>query len=81
MTKEELKELIETGREIEFEFNKKRYSITYYNDNRTNYISFCEFYKELTDVNNVDDLCKVERYGVSVIEMLESIVDEDILIF
>ena len=81
MTREELTVLIETGREIEFTFNKKRYSITYYNDNREKYISFCEFYKEITDVSTVDELCKVKRDGVTVLEMLESIEECDMTIY
>ncbi len=54
MRKEELKELIELGHEIEFKYKGKKYSITYYNDKRKNYISFCEFYKEPIDVSNVE---------------------------
>lgn len=81
MTKEELKELIETGREIEFTYNKKRYSITYSNENVKDYISFCEFYKETTDISSVDELCKVEREGVTVLEMLESLTDKDISVY
>lgn len=81
MKKEELTELIETGREIEFTYNKKRYSITYSNEDVEDYISFCEFYKEPTDVSSVDELCNVVRDGVTVLEMLESITDKDISIY
>jgi len=81
MTKNELLELIETGREIEFTFKGKNYSITYDNQDVKNYISFCEFYKETTDVSNVDELCEVQRDGVRVIDMLESLSEKDISIF
>lgn len=81
MTKEELNVLINSGREIEFEYMKKMYSITYYNDKRERYISFCEFDKETTDVADVEELCNVERYGIKVIDMLNSIGDEDISVF
>lgn len=81
MTKEELIELIETGREIEFTYNKKRYSITYSNENIKNYISFCEFYKDSTDVSSVDELCNVIRNGVTVLKMLKSISEKDISIY
>ena len=81
MTKQELVELVETGREIEFKFNDKMFSITYSNEDKDDYISFCEFYKETTDVSNVDELCEVQRYGVKVIDMLESIQNKDIYIF
>jgi len=81
MTKEELIELIETGREIEFTYNKKRYSVTYSNEDVKDYISFCEFYKEPTDVSSVDELCNVVRNGVTVLEMLESITEKDVTIY
>ena len=81
MTKEELIELIETGREIEFTYNKKRYSVTYRNEDVKDYISFCEFYKEPTDVSSVDELCNVVRDGVTVLEMLESITEKDVTIY
>ncbi len=81
MTKEELIELIETGREIEFTYNKKRYSVTYSNEDVKDYISFCEFYKETTDVSSVDELCNVVRDGVTVLEMLESITEKDVTIY
>ena len=81
MTKEELIELIETGREIEFTYNKKRYSVTYSNEDVKNYISFCEFYKEPTDVSSVDELCNVVRDGVTVLEMLETITEKDVTIY
>ena len=81
MTKEELIELIETGREIKFTYNKKRYSVTYSNEDVKDYISFCEFYKEPTDVSSVDELCNVVRDGVTVLEMLESITEKDVTIY
>ena len=81
MTKEELIELIETGREFEFTYNKKRYSVTYSNEDVKDYISFCEFYKEPTDVSSVDELCNVVRDGVTVLEMFESITEKDVTIY
>ncbi len=81
MTREELKELIECGDEIEFNYSGKRFSITYNESNGHRVISFCEYYKEITDVDNFKDLCEVKRYGVKVIDMLESIPDDDIDIY
>ena len=82
MNKEELSHLIEYGHEIEFTWNNKDFSITYSGDEtEKNYISFCEFYKETTEVCSVDDLCSVERYGTKVIDMLTSINDKDISIY
>jgi hypothetical protein len=44
-------------------------------------ISFCEFYKEVTDVETVDELCEIKRNGVRVIDMLSSVSDDDIEIY
>ncbi len=77
MTKEELKTYIEDGREIEFTYEKKRYSITYYNDDREKYISVCEFYKDPVDVANVDELFLVILNNKSVGEMLLSIEEDE----
>ena len=59
MTVEELRDYVSCGREIEFEFKGKRYSITYFEQNKKTWISFCEFYQEPTDVKTVDELLMV----------------------
>lgn len=81
MTREVLKDLIECGDEIEFNYSGKRFSITYYESEGNRLISFCEFYKEITDVDSFEKLCDVKRYGVKVIDMLESISDDDIDVY
>ena len=81
MTIEELKQLVETGREIEFTYKNKKYSITYGFIENEYVISFCEFYKETTEVSSFDNLLNVSREGVTVKEMIESIGDKDIDIF
>ena len=60
MKREEIKELIETNREIEFRYDGNDYSITYYNDGRKKYISFCKAYQEPIDVSNADELLEIE---------------------
>lgn len=50
MTREQIIYYIEHGREIEFCFQDKMFSITYSPKGVENYISFCEFYKETSDV-------------------------------
>lgn len=55
MKRECMEELINAGRKIEFHYNGKRYSITYYGDNREKSISVCEFYKTPIDVRNAND--------------------------
>lgn len=81
MTKEQLIDYVNSGREIEFQFQRKKYSITYSPAGEEDYISFCEFYKETSDVKTVEELMQVTRNGISVIQMLESITDEDIWIY
>ena len=81
MTKELLAEYIEHGREIEFKYNGKMYSITYGFINGREVTSFCEFYKETTEVETFDQLLKVSRDGVTVLEMWESLAEEDIWIY
>lgn len=56
MTKEQLFKWVDTGRELEFNYKGKDYSITYYNDDRKDFISFCEAYDETVDVATVDEL-------------------------
>ncbi|MBR2533354.1 MAG: hypothetical protein IKE50_01050 [Erysipelotrichaceae bacterium] len=81
MTIEELEQLVKTGREIEFSFKDKRYSITYGFIENEYVISFCEFYKETTEVKDFNSLLKVSRNGTTVKEMIESVSDKDIEIF
>ena len=81
MTKQEIVELVNSGREIEFVYDQKKYSITYGVVNGVEVISFCEFYKESTEVETVDELLKIKRYGVSVEEMFLSVTADNIWIF
>ena len=85
MTFEQLKEYIDIGNEIEFSYNGKRYSITYwYPDGQEGnpWISFCEFYKETTEVKTVNELWNdVIRDGVSVGTMLSEVNADDIYIY
>lgn len=85
MTFEELKTYIETGNEIEFTFAGKKYSITYwYPDGSEDnvWISFCEFYKDTTEVRTAEELWNdVSRDGITVGEMLSSVTEDDVYIF
>jgi hypothetical protein len=81
MTKEILNELVTTGREIEFDYKGKQYSITYYNDNRKKYISFCGFYKETLDVSSVDELWNSTYKNISVKDMILSINEDDYSVY
>lgn len=81
MNKEILIDYIECGREIEFKYKDKMYSITYGSSEMRDYISFCEFYKEPTNVTTIDDLLEVSRDGITVLEMWESLSENDIWIY
>lgn len=81
MTKNSLIEYIDQGREIEFQYNGKKYSITYGEYKGEDVISFCEFYKETTEVTTADELLSVTRDGVTVLKMWESISEDDVWLF
>ena len=52
--------LIYCNREIEFSYRGNKYSITYYNDNRTKYISVCKFYETPIDVSTAEEVLKLK---------------------
>lgn len=81
MTKELLKDYVECGNEIEFKFNDKMYSITYGTVDEKEVISFCEFYKETTEVETFDKLLEISRDGVTVLQMWESLTEGDVWIY
>lgn len=81
MTVDNLKDYIECGNEIEFMYNGKKYSITYGIFDGKEMISFCEFYQETTEVDTFEDLLEVSRDGVSVLQMWESLSEDDVWIY
>lgn len=74
-------EYIKNGREIEFSFDGKMYSITQGKLNGVRVISFCEFNKESTEVSSIAELMAVQRSGVTVLQMLKSVDQSDIWIY
>lgn len=81
MNKNVLKEWIETGREIEFTCKGNDYSITYYNDNRKDYISFCKAYDETLDVSDVDTLWNSTYKGMKFSDLWASVRYDDITLY
>lgn len=81
MTKEQLFEWIDTGRELEFKYKEKEYSITYYGDDRKDYISFCQAYDDTLDVCDVDELWNSTYKGIKLSEMLSSISEDDVYVW
>jgi hypothetical protein len=81
MTKNQIKVYIDCGREIEFKYDGKMYSITYGKINGQHVISFCEFYKETTEATSAEEILAIERNGKSVLDMLEGLPDDAIRIY
>ncbi len=81
MNMQELTQYVSQGREIEFEYQGNNYSITYGILEGKEVISFCQFYQDTTEVTSVEELAKVERNGVTVLEMLQSLPEDKIWIY
>lgn len=81
MTKEQLFKWVDTGRELEFNYKGKDYSITYFRKNRKICISFCEFYKETLDVATVEELWNSTYKGIKLSDMLSSIPEDKVDVF
>ena len=80
MTDKQLSNYVETENESEFTYNDKRYSITYYSDDKhEKIISFCEFYQEPSDYFCYEDFKNNAQIdGKFIVEILESIDDADV---
>ena len=80
MTKEELSDYISHGHEIEFRYKCKWYGINYEltKDDRL-FISFYEGHNELSEhlVKTVEALINIRYNGVTVMEILESLGNEE----
>ncbi len=78
MTKQQLTEWVDTGRELEFEYQGNKYSITYYNDNRKDYISFCQYHQETLDVSDVNILWNSTYRGIKLADMFTLIPENQV---
>ena len=76
-----LKEFIETGRELEFEVNGRRCSLTYGVVNKSEVISFCEFNQPSTEVKNLEDLLKISYKGKTFEEIWGNVKEEDLWVY
>lgn len=83
MTKKELTELIDTGREIEFKYKGKDYSITYPDEDSKILcnISFCEANKDTFDCNTLDELWNGIYHNMKISDILLSLTEEDVWIY
>ena len=81
MTLDKLRDYIECGNEIEFKYNGKECSRTYGIFDGKEMISFCEFYQETTEVDTIEDLLKVSRDGTTLLQMWQSLSENDVWIY
>ena len=81
MTKEELVNYIDCGHEIEFQYNGIWFGINYEKVHNRNgiFLDFYEHNKESSEhlVKTVEALVNIKYTGVTVMEMLESLGDEE----
>lgn len=75
MRAECIEELIHGKREIEFIYNKHKYSITYYNDKREKWISVCEYGQEPIDVKSPAEVLKLHIGRRTLAEIFASLPD------
>lgn len=81
MKKSELERLIKEGHEIEFEYERKKYSITYGEINGEDVISFCEFCKESVEVKTFEELLAI-RYNDFVFgDIVESLPEDKVWVY
>lgn len=81
MTKEQLFEWVDTGRELEFNYKGKDYSIIYPEIDNKRIISFCQFDDEVLDVATVDELWISTYKGIKLSDMLSSIPEDDVYVY
>lgn len=81
MTRDKVKELVENGREIEFDYNGEHYTISYYQENERNFIAFCNSKEEEKDVETVNDLLDIEIEGKTLSFILLLMPDSKIYIY
>ncbi len=76
MKPECIEELVRGRREIEFFYLGHRYSITYYEDDRKNFISVCQYYHKPVDVKDADELLKL-KIGRRTLEQIFSLLPDN----
>ena len=74
------REWIATGREIEFTYMEKEYSVTYFKRDNGDYgISFCEYNCEPIHYNDEEDFIANARIGdVLLADIWEAVTDVDV---
>lgn len=79
MTREQFKEWMEMGLEIEFESNGINYSISQLTDAEGKaYLSFCEYYQETLDAYDAEKLWDSTYKGKKVSDILSVVPENEI---
>jgi hypothetical protein len=81
MTISEIKDLLEHGHEIEFNYQGKRYSFTFGEVDGKKVVAFCEFYKPDIEFETIDEILDAEYDGFKIAEVVESLDEDDFDIF
>ena len=77
----ELKNYIDTGRELEFKIDDKMCSITYGTIGDKEVISFCEFNQPSTEVTNFEELLKIDHKGKTLKVIWQELKPDDLWIY
>lgn len=78
---EDIKKILKDGEEIEFKYDNKEFSITFFEEKGKTKLSFCEFYKNPIDADTIDEILEIDYNGKTVKYMLEQIEKKDIIIY
>ena len=78
---DELKNFIETGRELEFKVDDKMCSITYGTIDDKEVISFCEFNQPSIDVADYEELLKINYKGKTLQAIWKELKPDDLWIY
>lgn len=78
---ESFEALITTRREIEFEYQKKNYSITYFSKDGVSYISYCEEFTDPIEVKSIGELENIKIQGIPLICVVQLVPEKDFIIY
>ncbi len=77
-----LKDLLDHGHEIEFDYKGKRYSFTFgENEKGKIVIAFCEFYKDDIESEDIDEILNSTYNGMKVADIIEELDEKEVDIF
>lgn len=79
MTKETLEEWLRTGRDLEFRYKGRHYSITHFiEEDGTPVIAFSDFYDYIMDVKDAESLWNATYNDLKVKDILEGVPEYEV---